>query len=137
MMIAPAFKPLEQKGIAEVAIAMDTVIQNYLARYDKHDTVSLVRKVVAETLVNGDLNKQSIAEAISLSTRTLQRRLEEQGSSVKEIIDDTRHQMALEYLAQKSHSIKEISFHLGFSDSSNFSRAFKRWEGKTPKQYRS
>ena len=120
----------------EVAVAMDTVIQNYLTRYDKNDTVSLVRKVVAETLVNGELSKQSIAEAMNLSARTLQRRLEEQRSSVKEIIDDTRHQMALKYLDQKNHSIKEISFNLGFSDSSNFSRAFKRWEGKTPKQYR-
>ena len=128
---------LRLKGTnAEVAVAMDTVIQHYLARYDKRDIVSQVRKVVAETLVYGEPDKRSIAEATDLSPRTLQRRLEDQGSSVKEIVDDTRHQMAVEYLDQKNYSIKEISFNLGFSDPSNFARAFKRWENVSPKEFR-
>jgi AraC-like DNA-binding protein len=121
---------------AEIAVAMDTVIQDYLARYDKDDIVSRVRKVVAETLVYGEPDKQTIADEIQISPRTLQRRLEEKGSSVKEIVDDTRHQMALDYLGRTNYSIKETSFDLGFSDPSNFSRAFKRWEGVTPSQFR-
>ncbi|MBL6688779.1 MAG: helix-turn-helix transcriptional regulator [Pseudomonadales bacterium] len=71
-----------------------------------------------------------------MSARTLQRRLEEQDTSVKDIIDETRHQLALEYLCQDHLSIKEVAFSLGFNDASNFSRAFKRWEGKTPKEFR-
>jgi AraC-like DNA-binding protein len=66
----------------------------------------------------------------------LQRRLSEQDSSVKKIVDETRHQLATTYLDQSHLSIKEVAYSLGFNDPSNFSRAFRRWEGMTPKEYR-
>jgi len=119
-----------------VAVAMEDVITSYLARVDASDIVNQVRKFIATFLIHGEPTKQDIAEELHLTTRTLQRRLEDQGSSVKSIIDETRHQLALEFLDQDHHSIKEVAFNLGFSDPSNFSRAFKRWENLTPKQYR-
>ena len=119
-----------------IANAMDELIADYLARFDSRDVVSQVRKIVAGYLVHGEPDRETIAGELNLSSRTLQRRLDEQGSSVKQIVDETRHQLAIEYLGQQHLSIKEVAFSLGFSDPSNFSRAFKRWEGKTPRQFR-
>ncbi|NKB34865.1 MAG: helix-turn-helix domain-containing protein [Pseudomonadales bacterium] len=121
---------------AYVAFAMEEVISNYLSRFDSEDVVSRVRRSVAKMLVHREPTKQELAMELNIAPRTLQRRLEEQGSSIKEIVDDTRHQLALDYLAMGHYSVKEIAFSLGFSDPSNFSRAFKRWEGITPKAYR-
>jgi len=111
---------------------------NYLEAkgFDASDIANKVRQIVAGFLVHGEPDKQMIADELHMSARTLQRRLEEQDTSVKDIIDETRHQLALEYLAQDHLSIKEVAFSLGFNDASNFSRAFKRWEGKTPKGFR-
>ncbi len=119
-----------------IAAAMDSVTSEYLARFDANDIVNRARKLIAEHLVHGEPDKQRVAEAMLMSPRTLQRRLEEEGTSVKALIDDTRHQLALQYLAQKHLSIKEVAYSLGFNDASNFSRAFKRWEGMTPKAFR-
>ena len=121
---------------AAVASAMDEVIVSYLVRFDSRDIISRVRQVVANCLVHGEPDKEIVTTELNLSPRTLQRRLSAQHSSVKKIIDETRHQLSLDYMNQKHLSIKEIAFSLGFSDPSNFSRAFKRWEGMTPKDYR-
>jgi AraC-like DNA-binding protein len=120
-----------------IAVAMEDVINTYLARIDANDIVSRVRKIVAATLVHGEPTREDIADEINISARTLQRRLEDQESSVKKIVDETRHQLALDFLSQDHYSIKEIAYNLGFSDPSNFSRAFKRWEGMTPREFRS
>lgn len=119
-----------------VASAMDDVIVDYLARFDSSDIANRTRQIVAAYLIHGEPDKQMIADELGMSPRTLQRRLEEQDTSVKELIDQTRHQLALEYLTQDHLSVKEVAFSLGFNDASNFSRAFKRWEGKSPKAYR-
>lgn len=121
---------------AEIVLAMEDVITNYLSRFDANDVVSRVRRAVAKKLVYSEPTKQELADELNMAPRTLQRRLEEQESSVKEIIDDTRHHLATEYLAQDHYSVKEVAFSLGFSDPSNFARAFKRWEGLTPKEFR-
>ena len=81
-----------------IANAMDEVIADYLSRFDSRDVVSQVRKIVAGYLVHGEPDREMIARELNLSSRTLQRRLDEQGSSVKQIVDETRHQLALEYL---------------------------------------
>jgi AraC-like DNA-binding protein len=119
-----------------VVIAMEGVINTYVERFDANDVVSRVRQVVAAALANGEPAKQDIAEQLGMAPRTLQRRLEEQQSSVKAIVDETRHQLSIEFLDQGHYTIKEIAYNLGFSDASNFSRAFKRWEDKSPRDYR-
>ena len=66
---------------------------------------------------------------------TLQRRLSDEQTSYKEILDNTRHHLALRYIKQKHFPIGEIAYLLGFADPSNFSRAFKRWTGRAPTAY--
>ena len=120
----------------EIAAAMDELINSYLARFDSTDVVSRVREVVVAYLVHGEPDKEIIADELKLSPRTLQRRLSEQDSSVKKIVDETRHQLSTAYLDKSHLSIKEVAYSLGFNDPSNFSRAFRRWEGVSPKEYR-
>jgi len=72
-----------------------------------------------------------------MSLRNLQRRLNEKGTSFKDILEDTRRTLALDYIKQSHLSLGEVSYLIGFSNLSNFNRAFKRWTGKTPGDYRS
>jgi len=120
----------------QIAAAMDDLIDTYLHQFKKTDIVGLVREVVANYLVHGEPDGEIVAGELNLSPRTLQRRLNEQNSSVKKIVDSTRHQLSVSYLGQKHLSVKEVAYSLGFNDPSNFSRAFRRWEGITPKEYR-
>ena len=71
-----------------------------------------------------------------MSERTLQRRLQAEGTSFQEILEETRRSIALGYLADRRFAAYEVSFMLGYSEPATFFRAFKRWTGKTPQTYR-
>jgi len=71
-----------------------------------------------------------------MSTRTLQRRLSEEGFTYKQLLESVRHTLAEQYIRDERLSLNEISYLLGFSEQSSFSRAFKRWTGKSPSQTR-
>lgn len=77
-----------------------------------------------------------IASELNISSRTLRRRLEEQGSSFRQLQEEVRQALAEELLAILSLSQEEIAERLGYSEVSNFLHAFKRWKGQTPGQYR-
>jgi AraC-like DNA-binding protein len=77
-----------------------------------------------------------IASRINLGLRTLQRRLSDEGYSFSQILDKTRLSLATHYLSNTEITITEIAFLLGYSESSPFERAFKRWTKQTPSEYR-
>jgi AraC-like DNA-binding protein len=77
-----------------------------------------------------------VAEKLGFSTRTLRRRLSEAGSSYRDLLDEVRFGLAREYLADTSLPMEEISLLLGYSESGNFSHAFRRWSGQSPTQWR-
>ena len=114
---------------------MEEVIARYVVQFDANDVATQVRGIVAKLLVYGEPSRDQIASELNLAPRTLQRRLQEQESSVKEIVDATRHQLSVDFLRSGSYSVKEVAYNLGFSDPSNFARAFKRWEGVSPKEF--
>ena len=70
-----------------------------------------------------------------MSPRTLRRRLSEEGATHRDVLDGLRRELALRYLGERVN-ILEIAFMLGFSNASNFHRAFKRWMDITPEEYR-
>lgn len=76
------------------------------------------------------------AERFHLSPRTLHRRLLQEGTSFKGILEDVRHMLALEHVKSGRLSVQEIAYMLGYTDIANFRRAFKRWEGVAPSGYR-
>jgi len=79
---------------------------------------------------------EQAAERLNLSTRTLRRRLKAEGSSFRELLDEVRFQMAREYLTETRLPLAEVSWLLGYTEPGNFSHAFKRWSGLSPRSYR-
>lgn len=77
-----------------------------------------------------------VADAFSLSVRTFRNRLSQQGETFQGILDAERQRQARQLLAETALSVKEIAWQLGFRESSNFSRVFKRWSGLTPLDFR-
>jgi len=93
--------------------------------------VAQVRRALHEALRSDDAQVESIAKRLGLTTRSLQRRLKDEGTAFATVREEVRRELAQRYL-HDGHSIAEISFLLGFSEPSAFFRAFKRWTGSTP-----
>jgi AraC-like DNA-binding protein len=77
-----------------------------------------------------------IAEKLHMSSRTLRRKLTTENSSYQEILAEVRYQLAREYLSTSNLPLEEISSLLGYSAPGNFTNAFKRWHGSSPRQFR-
>ena len=87
---------------------------------------------VEKRLPTGRAKKQTVAKALALSARTLSRRLTDEGTSYEEIVDQLRQTLALQYLKDRSISISQIAWLLGYEGSTSFNHAFKRWTGRSP-----
>jgi len=88
-------------------------------------------------LHTGNVSMTEVAQRLGFSRSTLHRRLVAEGESFEKILDDLRRRMALDYLAGRKVSVSETAYLVGFSDTSAFSRAFRRWTGTSPGRYRS
>ena len=114
-------------------------VQSPQARHDgpsPADFVTSLECAVESILSLGAPSVEDIADMADLSPRTLQRRLAEAGTSVREVIDHARFRLADEYLRQSTASITDTAFLLGYSDSTAFTRAFHRMTGVSPTAYR-
>jgi len=95
------------------------------------------RRLIVQALPDGEPTRTHIAKAIGMSERTLQRRLQDEGSTFQQLLDTTRRDLAEGYLASDEVSLAEASYLLGFSDQSNFTRASRRWFDLSPRELRS
>lgn len=95
-----------------------------------------VRSCVAQELRHGEPGLQDVAQRLHMSGRSLQRRLQQEGTTLQELLAGVRRDLAVRHLHDAQESIAEIAFLLGFSEVSTFHRAFKRWTGLTPSAYR-
>ena len=120
----------------ELVRVNDQVVTDYIAGLDRSDVVMRVRSKLIERLPSGKVGEGDIAESINLSRRSLQRKLKQQGASFSGLLDSSRRELGLQYVRDSQHSLNEIAYLLGFSEPGNFSRAFRRWYGKSPSQYR-
>lgn len=96
-----------------------------------------VRSAIETLLPDGEPTVRSIAEALHLSPRNLQRHLADEGCCYDLLLNQCRQNTALLHMNDQQSSLSEIAYLLGFSDTDCLSRAFKRWTGLTPEQYRS
>jgi AraC-like DNA-binding protein len=94
-----------------------------------------VRRLLLERQ-NGFPSLQVTARLLHMTQRTLHRRLIDEGTSFRALVEDVRHTLATEYLKSGRFSIEEIAYTLGYSDLANFRRAFRRWESCAPSEYR-
>lgn len=100
------------------------------------DLIAKVKSAVKTQLSQGEPEIQKIAEEIAMSARTLQRKLESDGTSLSRIIVQVRKEQATEFLKDKSLTNEDIALMLGYSTLSAFNRAFKQWFNMTPSEFR-
>jgi AraC-like DNA-binding protein len=120
---------------AELARHNDQVVAEFLAGMDKADLPSLVRIKMIEFLPSGDCDRDRIAQVLNMTVRTLHNKLEGTGTSYQQLLDETRQELAQEYIEKNRMSVSDIAYLLGYTDVSSFSRAFKRWSGLSPRAY--
>jgi AraC-like DNA-binding protein len=123
-------------GNPQLAQVHDQIIIRYLAALDRSDVVQQTKGLILDRLQAGGVAHDDVANALHLSVRTLQRKLRDAGTSFSTLVDETRRELAEAYIRDRSVSLSELAFMLGFSDASAFSRAYKRWTGRTPGESR-
>lgn len=108
------------------------------ARPEAARSTALAPRVAAQLRAGtlGEVGADAIAAGLHMSARTLQRRLEAEGTTFSDVLDETREALARELLADPELPLAEIADRVGFADLATFSRAFKRWTGKPPGLFR-
>ena len=138
---SPCFDPLRH-SIRAFTPALCDVLERHLLDLagrvpkDSPDLLERVRRALAAELQRGDPSLDAIAARLRTSPRSLQRQLQQAGTTLAALHNELRADLAARYLAERSESISEVAFLLGFSEVSTFHRAFKRWTGQTPAAYR-
>ncbi|SFM42077.1 AraC family transcriptional regulator [Variovorax sp. OV329] len=121
---------------AFTAAALQTACEGALAEIE--DSLGLAGKVYQALCMLPELGAgmKAVASTFQMTERTLRRRLAGEGTSFSSIADQVRHRMATQHLQRPGASVEQIALITGFSDSANFRRAFLRWTGMTPAQFR-
>lgn len=120
----------------QLAKLNEHIVVKYLAHCEREDIVNRVKAAIIDGLSNGAVTENSIAEELYMTPRNMHRRLQKENTSFKLLLTEIRKELALQYIQDRSKTLTEISFLLGFSEVSSFSRAFKGWTGKPPSEAR-
>lgn len=119
----------------ELARANDLIAAQALARWESANLTDRVRTALLDQLPNGPQSQSQVARLLGMGTRTLQRRLAEESTSYGALLDATRRELATAYLREGRYSVTDVGYLLGFAGTASFSRAFRRWTGKSPSEY--
>ncbi len=120
----------------QMARECDRIIDAYLGQLDRDNVAATAKARLIEQLPSGSVSEQDIAKSLNVSVRSLQRKLGDEGTTFKQLLDDTRRELALQYIKDPTVTINEMTYLLGYSEPANFSRAFKRWTGRSPRAVR-
>ncbi len=123
-------------GNKEIALMHDEMLMKYLVTIKKGDLEQQIRTIILENLPDGHVSDKMVAKELNLSERSLQRRLQERKTTFRVLLDGVREMVAKQYIENPVNRMSDIAFLLGFSEQSAFSRAFKKWTGKSPVEYR-
>ena len=105
----------------------DLILNEQFAALTKTDIQTRCKVLLLQQLTSGEPSEEELASQVQMSCRTLQRKLADSGLTYNRLLDETRYEMAQRYLNDPHRSVTEITFLLGFSEQSAFTRAFKRW----------
>jgi AraC-like DNA-binding protein len=123
----------------------DAVLQSVLLRNAEQvatrlpatdDVVADLRRILITRLAQGDSDIEVVARIMATSVRSLQRRLATARTTYQKLLDSIRREAAGRYLADRGLSISEVGYVLGYSEPAAFHRAFRRWYGSTPQEFR-
>jgi AraC-like DNA-binding protein len=114
-----------------------TAPENILVKYKKSKSLTARIRRRLRQLLPGDLPEcEVIAEELHLTSATLRRRLADEGESYQSIKDHLRRDLAIGYLSHSERSVLDIALELGFAERSAFHRAFRKWTGTSPGEFR-
>jgi AraC-like DNA-binding protein len=117
--------------------AFEPALRQRLADIDSQvTTTTRLRAALHEAIPSGLVSMEAVARKLAFSKRTLQRRIEAEGTSFQQVLNETREALAKHYLIKTSLPPTEISFLLGFDEPNSFYRAFRSWTGRTPDDVR-
>lgn len=119
-----------------MANTFDEILTQQLDQFFHDDLVSRTKTAVLRHLTSGPPTAAQVAADLAMSQRSFQRKLGELGLTYQGVLDQTRLELARRYLDNSGRSLTEITFMLGFSEQSAFTRAFRRWSGMSPSGYR-
>jgi AraC-like DNA-binding protein len=127
-------------------VGSDNYLNDLLLRYaeealadrpqERASLRSAVERVLPQLLPHAKASASNVAQKLAFSTRTLSRKLHDEGVAFAEILEETRAALAKRYLAERDLPVSEIAWLLGYGEVSSFTHAFKRWTGMTPRQFR-
>jgi AraC-like DNA-binding protein len=125
------------KSDADLYLAAIKQVEKILIkRKERLELYTRVQTAIQQSLLQRKANQENVASLLNLSVRNLQRRLKEVGASYQGILDDSREALALDLLKNSRTPLYEIAFIVGFTEPSAFYKAFRRWTGKRPGDYR-
>lgn len=110
----------------------DRIVIRRLSALDRDNIPNRARSAIMEQLPSGHISDESVASALNMTSRTLNRKLKAEGLSFRTLLQTVREDLARQYIEDRSLTLTEITFLLGFSEMSSFSRAFKNWTGQSP-----
>lgn len=128
-------RPLPRSDVQLAALAAARCAEELVRAEARADFLTRLRRLAQQHLAEANAQEQ-VAANLSMTPRTLHRRLQQEGLSFKQLLDDMRRQRALSLLRHERMAIGDIAQQLGYRDQANFVRAFKRWTGSTPSQFR-
>jgi AraC-like DNA-binding protein len=121
--------PIGNQHLAEIN---DQYIIRYLDNMNINELVNHVKSAIIDILPSGKITDEDVAYKLNLGVRTLQRKLHNNNTNFRSILDEVRYDLAKFYIHDSDISLMEIAFILGYSEYTSFSRAYKRWTGIPP-----
>ncbi len=116
---------------------LDEWLDEYLLNYSTSLASNKVKNYLLKQQHLEDIDQQEVADNLDLSIRMLQRKLKEENTNYTKLLDECRQKIAFKLIMDENISLTKLTSILGFAEQTNFTRAFKRWSGTTPHQYRS
>lgn len=133
MLLSRPLKEADQRIFPLLQRHLDSIMEE---RAEENDLVLRVSNIIAKSLSIRAPSLSEVAEKVGVPSWTLQRRLRDEGLLYRQLVLNTRRRVALSYIKDTSIPLTEVAFLLGYSETSAFSRAFRRWTGQAPIDYR-
>ena len=128
-------RPLPAKN-RDLARESDRILQEIERRLTDNSIIGRVRRAVLQSLPSGKPGAQDVARALAVSPRTLQRKLREEGTTFQTVLDAVRKEVAQQYIRSGEYGLLEVTYLTGFANPPAFSRAYKKWTGRSPSEDR-